>query len=128
MLPRSEHYIRRHAGLERVIDAFGADNLTRVITAGEIDDLAVGAWILGTGGGGSPYLNHLSVQREARSGRSFELIDADELSDDSSVAVLSTMGAPVVMQERLQDPADVARAVRVMEQHVGRSFDAVMAT
>lgn len=102
--------------------------MSRLLSASEIDDLAIGAWIIGTGGGGNPYLNHLNVQRIAEAGASFELIDPSELDDDAQVAVVSTMGAPVVMQERLQNSRDVARAVEIMAAHVGRPFDAVMAT
>ena len=100
----------------------------RSITARDVDDLAVGAWIIGTGGGGSPYLNHLNVQRIAAAGHTFELIDPTALDDDALVAVVSTMGAPIVMQERLQDSRDVARAVEIMQDHLGREFAAVMAT
>ena len=102
--------------------------MSRYLTATDVDDLAVGAWIIGTGGGGSPHLAHLTVQRLAAEGHRFELIDPTELDDDAAVAVVSTMGAPIVMQERLQESADVARAVEVMAAHVGRPFDAVMAT
>lgn len=102
--------------------------MSRTLTVADIDDLAVGAWVIGTGGGGSPYLNHLNVRNLMADGRTFELIDPDELADDDRVAVVSTMGAPVVMQERLQDTADVARAVEVMADHLGARFDAVMAT
>jgi DUF917 family protein len=99
----------------------------RPISAQDVDDLAVGAWIIGTGGGGSPYLNHLNVQRLSAEGRALELVDPASLDDDALVAVVSTMGAPVVMQERLQDSRDVARAVELMQEHLGRKFDAVMA-
>ena len=102
--------------------------MTRQLALQEVDDLAVGAWIIGTGGGGSPHLNHLTVRRIAEAGNEFDLIQPDELDDDAAVAVVSTMGAPVVMQERLQDSRDVARAVEVMATHLGRDFDAVMAT
>ena len=102
--------------------------MSRRLNAQDIDDLAVGAWILGTGGGGSPYLNHLNMQRIASTGTEFELIDPQELADEAKVAVVSTMGAPLVMQERLQDTSDVARAVEVMADHIGSKFDAVMAT
>ena len=102
--------------------------MSRLLSVTEIDDLAIGAWIIGTGGGGNPYLNHLNVQRLAAAGTSFELIDPSELADDAQVAVVSTMGAPVVMQERLQNSRDVARAVEIMAAYVGRPFDAVMAT
>ena len=77
--------------------------MTRTLDAQDVDDLAVGAWVLGTGGGGSPYLNHLNMQRIAAEGMQFELIDPQELDDKAKVAVVSTMGAPLVMQERLQD-------------------------
>ena len=45
--------------------------MTRTLDAQDVDDLAVGAWILGTGGGGSPYLNHLNMQRHAADGKQF---------------------------------------------------------
>ena len=99
----------------------------RTISTQDVDDLAVGAWIIGTGGGGSPYLNHLNAQRLSAEGCNFELIDPTSLDDDAHIAVVSTMGAPVVMQERLQDSRDVARAVELMQDYLGRKFDAVMA-
>ncbi|MCP3854783.1 MAG: DUF917 domain-containing protein [Actinomycetia bacterium] len=101
--------------------------MTRTLGAQEIEDLAVGAWILGTGGGGNPYLNLLNVRGQIEAGHSFELIQPEDLDDDAAVAVVSTMGAPVVMQERLQGTADVARAVEIMADYLGRPFDAVMA-
>ena len=101
--------------------------MSRILSEAEIDDLAVGAWIIGTGGGGSPYLNHLSVKRLCQAGQNFELIHPDELADDARVAVVSTMGAPLVMQERLQDSVDAARAVEVLANYLGAPFDAIMA-
>jgi len=102
--------------------------MSRTLDAQDVDALAVGAWVLGTGGGGSPYLNHLNMQQIASEGTEFQLVDPQELDDQARVAVVSTMGAPLVMQERLQDPRDVARAVEVMAEHIGCAFDAVMAT
>ncbi|MGI9595858.1 MAG: DUF917 domain-containing protein [Acidimicrobiales bacterium] len=100
----------------------------RPLTSIDIDDLAIGAWIIGTGGGGSPHLNHLNTKQLAADGHRFTMIDPTDLADDAQVAVVSTMGAPVVMQERLQDSRDVARAVEVMADYLSRPFDAVMAT
>ncbi|MEI6203623.1 MAG: DUF917 family protein, partial [Enhydrobacter sp.] len=34
----------------------------REITADDIESLAVGAWVLGTGGGGNPYLALLNMR------------------------------------------------------------------
>lgn len=99
----------------------------REISAADIESLARGAWILGTGGGGSPYQGLLNLRRLYRDGARVRVIDAADLADDTPVAVVSTMGAPLVMQERLADPAVIVRAVRAMEEYTGRPFEAVMA-
>lgn len=99
----------------------------RPVTAAEIESLAIGAWILGTGGGGSPYHGLLNLRQLYRAGTVVHLLDPLDLADDDLVAVVSTMGAPLVGQERLTDPRPVARAVTMMEEYIGRSFRAVMA-
>jgi DUF917 family protein len=98
----------------------------RPVTAEEIESLAIGAWILGTGGGGSPYLALLNMRQLYREGVACRLMDAAELDDDDLVAVVSNMGAPLVGQERLTDPRTMARAVTMMEEYLGRKFRAVM--
>lgn len=100
--------------------------MIRNFESDEIDPLAVGAWILGTGGGGSPYLAQLNLKKLYREGRPCKLIDPMALDDGDAVAVVSKMGAPLVGQERLVDPAHLARAVRLMEEYTGKPFRAVM--
>src|SRR5678815_3149078 len=98
----------------------------RAVTADEIESLAIGAWILGTGGGGSPYLALLNMRRLYREGTVVSLMDPMDLADDDDVAVVSNMGAPLVGQERLTDPHTIARAVTMMEEYLGRPFRAIM--
>jgi DUF917 family protein len=98
----------------------------REVTAAELESLAIGAWILGTGGGGSPYLALLNMRRLYREGVVVSLLDPMALADDDLVAVVSNMGAPLVGQERLTDPRTIERAVRMMEDYLGRRFRAVM--
>ena len=97
------------------------------LSAEDIEHLAVGAWILGTGGGGSPYHALLNLRRLYADGARVDLIDIDELDDDDAIAVVSVMGAPLVILERLVDSKLIARAVSAMEEHLGRKFRAVMA-
>lgn len=92
----------------------------------EIEPLGIGAWILGTGGGGSPYLAELNLKTLYAEGKRCRLIDPRALDDDDHIAVVSKMGAPLVGQERLVDPAHLARAVRLMEEVTGKRFRAVM--
>src|SRR6266403_5134652 len=98
----------------------------RPVSAEEIESLAIGAWILGTGGGGSPYLALLNMRALYREGAIVSLMDPLDLADDDLVAVVSNMGAPLVGQERLTDPRTIALAVRMMEEYRGVRFDAVM--
>src|SRR5262249_34128461 len=61
-----------------------------------------------------------------RDGVVAKLMDPMDLADDDLVAIVSNMGAPLVGQERLTDPRTIERAVRMMEEYLGRKFRAVM--
>ncbi|MCR8546922.1 DUF917 domain-containing protein [Salipiger sp. P9] len=98
----------------------------REISAEEIEHLAVGAWVLGTGGGGSPYLALLNMRRLYADGHRVSLMSPMDLPDDARVAVVSNMGAPLVTQERLSDSRACAHAVRIQQDYLGQEFDAVM--
>jgi DUF917 family protein len=97
-----------------------------LITSDDIEALAVGSWILGTGGGGSPYLGLLNMRRLYSEGHRVELMSPFDLADEAWVAVVSNMGAPLVGQERLADSRNIARAVALQEQVSGIKFTAVM--
>jgi uncharacterized protein len=97
------------------------------ISLDDIEALAVGAWVLGTGGGGSPYLGLLNMRRLYAEGRRVALIPPGDLNDHDWVAVVSNMGAPLVGQERLADSHNIARAVEIQQELLGDKFRAVMA-
>jgi DUF917 family protein len=99
----------------------------RDITIDDIESLAVGAWILGTGGGGSPYLGLLNMRRLYAAGKRVTLMSPEELDEADAVAVVSNQGAPLVGQERLTDSRNIARAVELMEEITGKRFRAIMA-
>ena len=98
----------------------------REITLDDIESLAVGAWVLGTGGGGSPYLGLLNMRALYKEGHRVQLMPSDDLLDDDWVAAVSNMGAPLVGQERLTDSRTIARAVALMEDHTGHRFRGIM--
>lgn len=99
----------------------------RTLHEDDITPLATGAWILGSGGGGSPYDGWLNLNALYRGGVAIDLVDPGELGDDDLVAVVSTMGAPLAGQERLADPELSAAPVRALADWLGRRFQAVMA-
>ena len=98
----------------------------RDLSIDDIESLAVGAWILGTGGGGNPYLPLLNMRALYKEGHRIQLMDAADLADDDWVGTVANMGAPLVGQERLIDSLTLARAVSVMESHIGQRFAALM--
>ena len=98
----------------------------RELALDDIEALAVGAWILGTGGGGSPYLGLLNMRRLYAEGHRVSLMSPLDLADEDWVAVVSNMGAPLVGQERLADSRNIARAVEIQEGLLGSKFRAVM--
>ncbi len=99
----------------------------RRLALDDIEALAVGAWILGTGGGGSPYLALLNMRLLYAEGVAIDLLDPLDLADDDRIAVVSNQGAPLVGQERLTDSRVIARAVALMAEYTGQGFRAVMA-
>jgi DUF917 family protein len=103
------------------------DRFLRHIECHELEPLATGAGILGAGGGGNPYLPYLNIRGFYAGGGRVALLAPTELADDELVAVVADMGAPLVAQERLSDPAFAAKPVRMMEDYTGRPFRAVMA-
>ena len=103
-----------------------ATPITAPLTDDNIESLAVGAWILGTGGGGSPYLGLLNMRRLYAEGHRVALISPFDLADEDWVAIVSNMGAPLVGQERLADSRNIARAVQLQEETSQIRFRAVM--
>jgi hypothetical protein len=99
----------------------------RELSIDDIESLSVGAWILGTGGGGSSYLGLLNMRALYAEGYRVSLMQPQDLADDDWVAAVSNMGAPLVGQERLTDSRTIARAVDLMERHTGYRFRGIMA-
>ena len=96
------------------------------ITADDVESIAIGAGILGTGGGGNPYLGKLLMQTLLKRGYSVTVIDLDDLADDALVAEVAGMGAPTVGVEKLPQGDEPRWALEALESYVGRSIDAVI--
>ncbi|WVW80695.1 hypothetical protein I302_102681 [Kwoniella bestiolae CBS 10118] len=63
--------------------------------------IATGCYILGCGGGGSPYSKALALREIIREGGSIKIIDFSKLEDDGLVIWGGGIGSPEVSQERL---------------------------
>jgi hypothetical protein len=74
----------------------------RTIDVADLEDIAIGGAILGTGGGGDPYIGKLMAQQAIRRHGKVRLVDVDDFDDDALVAPVCMMGAPTVMTEKLR--------------------------
>jgi DUF917 family protein len=82
-------------------------------------NLARGAAILGTGGGGDPYIGRLLAEAAIREHGPVPLVAVEDLADDAVVIPVAMMGAPTVMVEKLASGRQFAQAVTSLARYLG---------
>ncbi len=92
----------------------------------QLRDLAVGAAFLGTGGGGNPYVGRVMVQQCLDEGLSVEIVDPQDLTDDTLVIPTAMMGAPTVLVEKIPSGQEAIFSLQRLEKHIGRKAQATM--
>ena len=92
----------------------------RRVAEAELDDLAIGAAILGTGGGGNPYIGMLLAKQAIREHGPVELVAVDDVPDDALVVPSAMMGAPTVMVEKIPRGDEIIRAFEALQDYLGR--------
>ncbi|GAA3579637.1 DUF917 domain-containing protein [Amycolatopsis ultiminotia] len=96
------------------------------LTEEHLEDLARGAAVLGTGGGGDPYVGRLLARQAIREHGPVTVLDPGELAGDALVIPTAQMGAPTVVHEKLPSGEEPALALRTLERHLGRRAEATM--
>ncbi|RFU77758.1 hypothetical protein TARUN_4469 [Trichoderma arundinaceum] len=74
------------------------------ISETDADWIATGCYILGTGGGGSPYSHLVRLKQELRKGAIVRVVNPHDLADDAQIGCGGGVGSPTVSIEKL--PAD----------------------
>lgn len=97
-----------------------------VVTEADIDEIALGAAVLGTGGGGDPHVGSLMAKRLIRLHGPVALRAVDELTDDDFVVPIGGIGSPSVSVERIQAESELLGALDAIERAVGRTPTALM--
>jgi uncharacterized protein len=96
------------------------------ISQDDLDAIALGAAILGTGGGGNPYMGRLQARVLWQRGLGATVVSPDSIADDATVISVGGMGAPTVGIEKLRRGDEEMRALRAVERHIGRKVDAIV--
>ncbi|WGD37896.1 DUF917 domain-containing protein [Lysinibacter sp. HNR] len=108
--------------------AVRAGNPLHTITESDIDFIAIGAAVLGTGGGGDPHVGALQAKRAIREFGEVEVISVEALPDGGFIAPVGMIGAPSVAIEKIQAEGELAAAIDLLEASTGQSVTAIMPT
>lgn len=92
----------------------------------DIDYISLGSTVLGTGGGGDPYVGKLLAKQAIKEHGEVTMISANELDDDAFVQPIAAFGSPMIMVEKLFAGDEFIKAFEMMESYQGRKIDAVM--
>ncbi|MCY4105585.1 MAG: DUF917 domain-containing protein [Chloroflexi bacterium] len=91
-----------------------------------LDELALGAAVLGTGGGGDPYIGKIMSRQAIRDYGPIQMLSLDELADDDLVVPSAMMGAPTVMVEKMPSGDDVLNAFETISRYLNQPIRATM--
>lgn len=92
----------------------------------DIENIAIGAAVLGTGGGGDPYIGKLMAIAAIRKYGPVKVVSVDELNDDDFVLPASGMGSPSVLVEKIPSYEQLKAPITAYEKAVGKKADVVM--
>jgi DUF917 family protein len=98
----------------------------RELDAEQLKDIARGAGILGTGGGGDPYLGTLAALRALEEFGPPKVVDPDELPDDALVGLPGVVGAMVPLIEKFTFGPELEAVFHALERVLDRPMTALM--
>ncbi len=87
-----------------------------VLEESDLLPLSLGAALLGTGGGGNPYIGMLRARELLRGGASVEVLPLEAVGDEDDIGSVGGIGAPVVGVEKIKQGQECLRALRGVEE------------
>lgn len=96
------------------------------ITEADVEKIALGAAVLGTGGGGDPHIGTLIARRLIREHGPVTVKALSEITDEDFVVPVGMIGAPSVAVEKIMAEEELAAVLRLLETACGRKATAIM--
>jgi len=97
-----------------------------VLSTADLDAIALGAGVLGSGGGGPAELAKLLVLEALRHTDPITIVPVESQEDTPLVVAVAQVGTPLVFSERLGRGTEPSRAVQALEAHLGARAGALM--
>jgi len=91
-----------------------------------INAIALGGAVLGSGGGGDPYVGRLMTQQSMQESGGVEVIDIESLPDDALILPIAMMGAPTVMVEKFPSGNEFAQLIPMIEKMLTKPVAAIL--
>jgi uncharacterized protein len=92
----------------------------------QLHDLALGAKIMGGGGGGDPYLVQLMAQEAIRASGPVQVWAVEEVPDDALVVAVGMMGGTTVLAERLPSNEEILMVISKIERYLENPVTALI--
>ncbi|OAA61455.1 hypothetical protein ISF_05534 [Cordyceps fumosorosea ARSEF 2679] len=96
------------------------------LSATDLEWLSDGCYVLGCGGGGSPYPEMLKLKSHLEAGHTLRVIDPEDLAPDARLYWPGFMGSTVVPAERLSASETILAVKLMMEHEKVDDFDALI--
>ncbi len=98
----------------------------RELTLEDLDDMVLGATLLGTGGGGDPYIARLMVRQAIEDYGPIRIMSPEEIDPDGLVLTAAVIGAPTVIVEKVPAGTEFTSCVRALASYLGKEPVAMM--
>lgn len=99
----------------------------KMLSTSDLEDLALGSSILGSGGGGNPAYDLLMAKEQFQKYKGVELVSVSSLKDDDLVVPVAFMGAPLVCIEKIPSGREFDQIIDKIEETLGKKVTHLMA-
>ncbi len=96
------------------------------LTLEDLDEMVLGATLLGTGGGGDPYIARLMARQAMEDYGSVNIVSPSELDPDGLVLTVAVIGAPTVISEKVPAGPEFTGVVNALSSYLGKKPVAIM--
>ena len=91
-----------------------------------LNAIALGGAVLGSGGGGDPYVGRLMTSQSIGESGSVKVIDIESLPDEALILPIAMMGAPTVMVEKFPSGNEFAQLIPLIEKLLTKPVSAIL--
>ncbi|KAL9942027.1 hypothetical protein ACHAPW_004386 [Verticillium nonalfalfae] len=99
-----------------------------IVSPIDLKFIEIGCYILGCGGGGSPYASYLHLMELLREGERIIITRIEDLPDDAVLPPVAAIGTPAVGQERIASDAVFHALQRLSKEQGNVEFTHLLAT